>query len=131
MAFDPATRMWTSFLFIVSHFINAAFLIFTIKGSVPSHHRSNTGWTWRFFPIVICYSGSLTSTRYDSNKPLYLTTSLGGWHGTGDRNSVEVVILAIVVIIGLVKAFISLYGFVNKQTERFLGKMENMVLEVQ
>jgi len=101
MTLDPATRMWTSFIFIdLYHLMTGAILVGLVG----------------FFQLLFIIRG-----------PLHL----GGWYGTGDRNSVEVVILAIVVIVGLVKAFISLYGFVNRQTEKFLGKMENMVLEVQ
>jgi len=51
-------------------------------------------------------------------------------HAGGGRNNVEVVLIAIVVLIGCIKTLISLYGIVKDLIQRLLLQMENMILEV-
>jgi hypothetical protein len=47
------------------------------------------------------------------------------------RNSLELIILGIMVLIGLFKAFWFLYKVVENQTQKLLIKAENMIMEVQ
>ena len=65
---------------------------------------------------------------------LLLYVQIGQFWGLGHRSgrsSIELIVLGIIVAIGLVKAFISLYGLVKSQAQKILFKVENMILEVE
>jgi len=50
---------------------------------------------------------------------------------TGGRSNIELVVIGIMIIIGLVKAFISLHRLVKNYMEKWLLIAETMIIEVQ
>jgi len=51
--------------------------------------------------------------------------------GRGGKSTIELVILGVIISIGLIKAFVGLYGIVKKQTQKILLKVEDIILEVK
>jgi len=124
---SPFVLQLTTFVIFLCIIITCGYVWITVQYLVSDEEdRQSTSFWWIDLYHLLCGSILLGTFGFFQ---IHLFFPLFRFPGNG-RSSIELVIFAVIVFIGLVKMFISVYGLVKTQTQKLLSKMEDMVLEV-